>query len=217
MGRCPLATDPRANVPTGTPIRDIREQLFAAAEHVLLRDGPDALTSRAVTTEAVVAKGILHRHFPDFDAFLAALTLTHIERLDILSTELRATAGTGTVSGNLADALAAALNPTAIRIISLVCSRQQLLNRLRLATPIGIPVAAEITKMVGAYLTAERGLGRIALRTNVDALAIFLVGGAHLRATERDDLLLDPADLRNLLKAIIGTHVQDQPRVARHT
>ena len=58
-------------VPTGTPIRDIREQLLDAAERVLLRDGPDAVTSRAVTTEARVAKGILHRHFPDFGTFLA--------------------------------------------------------------------------------------------------------------------------------------------------
>ena len=71
-----------SKVPTGIPIRDIRDQLFDAAERVLLRDGPSALTSRAVTTEAGVAKGILHRHFPDFDAFLAALVLTHIERLD---------------------------------------------------------------------------------------------------------------------------------------
>jgi DNA-binding transcriptional regulator YbjK len=36
-------------VPTGVHIRDAREQLFKAAERVLLRDGPSALTSRAVT------------------------------------------------------------------------------------------------------------------------------------------------------------------------
>ena len=51
------------------------KQLFAAAERVLVRDGPDALTSRAVTTEAGCAKGVLHRHFADFDAFLAELVL----------------------------------------------------------------------------------------------------------------------------------------------
>lgn len=201
-------------MPTGTPIHDIREQLFGAAERVLLRDGADALTSRAVTTEAGVAKGILHRHFPDFDAFLAALTLTHIERLDGLYAELRATVGTATVPGNLADALVAALSPTTIRTISLVCSRQELLTRLRLATPTGIPVAAEITKMVAAYLTAERGLGRITIETNVDALAVILVGGAHLRASERDDLQLDPEDLFDLIKAGISSDVTGQPHEA---
>jgi AcrR family transcriptional regulator len=58
-------------VPTGVAIQDA--QLFAAAERVLLRGGPNGLTSRAVTTEAGCAKGVLHRHFADFDAFLAAL------------------------------------------------------------------------------------------------------------------------------------------------
>ena len=32
-------------MPTGVAIRDVREQLFDAAEWVLLRDGPDALTA----------------------------------------------------------------------------------------------------------------------------------------------------------------------------
>jgi len=49
-------------VPTGVAIRDPRGQLFDAAERVLLRDGLSGLTSRAVTTEAGVAKGVLHLH-----------------------------------------------------------------------------------------------------------------------------------------------------------
>jgi AcrR family transcriptional regulator len=60
-------------VPTGVHLRDARQQLFDAAERVLLRDGPNALTSRAVTDEAGCAKGVLHRHFTDFDAFLTDL------------------------------------------------------------------------------------------------------------------------------------------------
>jgi len=199
-------------MPTGTPIYDLREQLFTAAERVLLRDGPDALTSRALTTEAGVAKGILHRHFADFDAFLAAFTVAQIEKLDILSSELRATAGAGTVTANLAGALTAALSPAAICTINLVCSRQELLTRLRLTTPTGIPIAAETCKLIAAYLTAERGLGRIAINTDVDALAIVLVGGAHLRATERDDLRLNRPELADLLEAVIGTAVRDQVR-----
>jgi AcrR family transcriptional regulator len=183
-------------VPTGTPIHNIRDQLFSAAERVLLRDGPDGLTSRAVTTEADVAKGILHRHFPDFNAFLAAFALTHIERLDVVSEELRASIGTATVAGT----------------INLVCSRQQLLAHLRVMTPRGIPVAAEITKMAATYLTAERGLGRIAIDTDVDALAVTLVGGAYLHASERDDLQLDSEELRDVMRAGIGS-AQQQPNL----
>ena len=69
-------------VPTGIAIRDVREQLFGAAERVLLRAGPNALTSRAVTTEAGCAKGVLHKHFADFDAFLAEFVLDRVARLD---------------------------------------------------------------------------------------------------------------------------------------
>ena len=92
-------------MPTGIAIRDARAQLFDAAERVLLRAGPHALTSRAVTTEAGVAKGVLHRHFADFDAFLAELTLDRAARIDAEAAVLRAAAGTATVAGNLAVAL----------------------------------------------------------------------------------------------------------------
>ena len=44
-GHCP-ATAGGMRVPTGVAIRDARRQLFDAAERVLLRDGPSALTSR---------------------------------------------------------------------------------------------------------------------------------------------------------------------------
>jgi len=196
-------------VPTGIPIRDIREQLFDAAERVLLREGPAALTSRAVTTEAGVAKGILHRHFPDFDTFLAALVLTHVERVDAQSKDLRAVAGTGTVSDNLARALSAALNPSAIRIINLVCSRYVLLARLRLITPTGIPLLTDTTKMIAAYLTAERGLGRIPSVADVDSLALLLVGATHLLAAGRDADPLDHDDLRDLLRTAVEETKRD--------
>ena len=92
-------------MPTGVAIRDVREQLFDAAERVLLRDGPSALTSRAVTAEAGCAKGVLHRHFADFDAFLAELVLDRIGQIETQAAALRESAGTGTVAGNLTGAL----------------------------------------------------------------------------------------------------------------
>jgi hypothetical protein len=53
---------------------------------------------------------------------------------------------------------------------------------IRQVTPHGVPVLAETTRMLAGYLTAERGLGRVALDTDVDALAFTLVGAAHLLA-----------------------------------
>jgi AcrR family transcriptional regulator len=159
---------------------DVREQLFEAARRVLLRDGADALTSRAITTEAGVAKGILHRHFADFDTFLASLVLTRIDLLEEHSTALRESAGSETVQSNITSALATTLDPYTLALVDLVLSRHALLDRLRLTTPTGIPLLTETTKMIAAYLTAERGLGRIAIGTDVDRLAVILVGTAHL-------------------------------------
>ena len=197
-------------VPTGTPIRDVRQQLLDGAERVLLRDGPDAVTSRAVTTEAGVAKGILHRHFPDFGTFLATLALSHIERLDTLATEVRASAGTETPTDNLTRALAAALDPSAVAIVNLILSRHELLARLRLTTPTGVPLLAETTKMIAAYLTAERGLGRIAASTEVDTLAVMLVGSAHLLAAESQPVALQPDDLLDVVSATVESVIQQQ-------
>ncbi len=192
-------------MPTGVPLSDVRDQLFEAARRVMLRDGADALTSRAVTTEAGVAKGILHRHFADFDTFLASLALSHIELLEHQSEQLRTSAGSGTVENNLADALTAALTPDALAIVNLVMSRHALLSRLRLTTPTGIPLLTETTKMIAAYLTAERGLGRISLDTDVDTLAVILVGGVHLQTASHHGASQNPDELRNLMTNTVAS------------
>jgi AcrR family transcriptional regulator len=201
-------------VPTGVPIRDVRDQLFDAARSVLLRNGPDALTSRAVTTEAGLAKGILHRHFVDFDTFLASLVLAHIEILEARSNDLRRSAGSGTVVDNLAQALDAALDPSALAIISLVTSRYELLARLRLTTPTGIPVLAETTKMVATYLTAERGLGRIPIKADVDTLALILVGTAHLLLAGRHGTPAQADQLAKIANTIIADSEAEANRVS---
>jgi AcrR family transcriptional regulator len=204
---------PAAPVPTGTPIPNIRRQLLDAAERVLIRDGPDALTSRAVTTEAGVAKGTLHLHFADFTTFLATLALAQVERLEATSADLRASAGSGTPADNIAAFLAAALPPIAVAVLALVGSRYGLLARLRLTTPTGVPLLAETSKSVASYLTAERGLGRIALDADVDALALVVVGSAHLLAAGSHPAPVAPEDIRQILSTILGTASQArQPR-----
>ncbi|MEV4393819.1 TetR family transcriptional regulator [Nonomuraea sp. NPDC049607] len=167
-------------MPTGVALRDVREQLFDAAERVLLRDGPNALTSRAVTTEAGCAKGVLHRHFADFDAFLADLVTDRIRRVEAQSAALRESAGTGTVAGNLTLALLELFGSVAVAVVGLVISRDGLRARLRQAGSSGIPLLTEATTMIAAYLTAEREMGRIAVDADVDALALTLIGSGHL-------------------------------------
>ncbi|MEU7580422.1 TetR/AcrR family transcriptional regulator [Streptomyces sp. NPDC041068] len=173
-------------MPTGVAIRDVREQLFAAAERILLRAGPNALTSRAVTTEAGCAKGVLHRHFADFDAFLEELVLDRAGRIDERAAALRAAAGTGTVVGNVTDALTELFGSVALNILGLVTARDALRARLRRTTPTGIPLLTEATAMLAAYLTAEHDLGRLAPDADTETLALTLIGSGHLLFAGRD-------------------------------
>jgi AcrR family transcriptional regulator len=191
-------------MPTGVAIRDPRGQLFDAAERVLLRDGPGGLTSRSVTAEAGVAKGVLHRHFADFDAFLVDLTLARIARISDQADDLRAAAGRGTVEGNLAAVLPELLTPQYLALIRLVIARDELRARLRAATGSRIPLLTESTAMIGGYLSAERELGRIAADADVGTLAATLIGAAHLLFADTDGAEPDAPAVSRIVLTVIG-------------
>jgi AcrR family transcriptional regulator len=161
-------------------LRDVRAQLFDAAERVLLRDGPSALTSRAVTTEAGVAKGVLHRHFTDFDDFLAALIEDRSARVTAQADGLLAAAGTGTVTGNLTTVLTSLFTSVAVGVMSLIIFRDELRARLKASDPDGIPLLSAAGRMVASYLVAERSLGRLSPSADIDALGLALIGSGHL-------------------------------------
>jgi AcrR family transcriptional regulator len=190
-------------VPTGVAIRDPRGQLFGAAERILLRDGPGGLTSRAVTAEAGVAKGVLHRHFADFDAFLAELALDRVGRIGAQAAALRATAGSGTVAANLAVALPDLFSPVILALIRLVITRDELRSRLRTATGSRIPLLSESTAMVASYLAAERDLGRVAADADVSTLAPTLIGAAHLLFTDADGTP-EPVAVARVVAAVLA-------------
>ena len=191
-------------MPTGIAIRDVREQLFDAAERILLRDGANALTSRAVTIEAGVAKGVLHRHFEDFDAFLVDLVLDRVGRIEIRSRALRESAGTGSVLDNLTAALTGLFGTIALRIVGLVIARDALRARLREARGPGVPVLREATAMVAGYLAAERERGRIPADADVDLLAPTLVGAAHLLFADAEDAAPGTEEVRRVVAAVVA-------------
>lgn len=190
-------------MPTGVAIRDVREQLFQAAERLLLHAGPQALTSRAVTTEAGVAKGVLHRHFADFDAFLTELVLDRVHRVEAQADALRDRAGAGTVTDNLTGALRDLFGPVAVAIVGLITFRDDLRARLRETRPRGVPVLGEGRAMLAGYLAAEQDLGRIPADTDVDTVSLTLIGTGHLLFAGRDDTPSDDT-LRKVVSAALG-------------
>jgi len=191
-------------VPTGVHIRDVREHLFDAAERVLLRDGPNALTSRAVTTEAECAKGVLHRHFVDFDAFLAELVLDRVAQIGNQGAALRESAGTGTVADNLTGALTAVFSSVAVGIVALIIFRDELRARLRQTWPTGVPLATEAADMIASYLSSERDLGRIAADADVDTLAPTLIGAGHLLFADRTGAPPEADAVRKMVTTVLA-------------
>ncbi|WP_426361978.1 TetR/AcrR family transcriptional regulator [Streptomyces sp. E-08] len=191
-------------MPSGVHIHNVRGQLFEAAERVLLRGGPDALTSRAVTEEANCAKGVLHRHFDDFDGFLAELVLDRVRGIEDHTATLRAAAGTGSVVDNLTDALQDLFGPVTVAIVALITFRDGLRARLREAGLTGIPLAVQGTAMIAAYLTAERESGRLAGDADIDTLAPTLVGAGHLLFADRTSTPPRSTALRKMVTTVLA-------------
>jgi AcrR family transcriptional regulator len=189
------------DVPTGVAIRDPREQLFSAAERILLRDGSGALTSRAVTDEAGVAKGVLHRHFADFDDFLAQFVLDRVDRMDRRTEALREAVGAGTVADNLVTALTSLFSSAAVAIVPLVISRNELRARLRGPWPAGVPVITQAAEIIVDYLRAERDLGRIAASADVDTMAFMLIATTQMEFTANE---LDAAAIGRIVAAVMS-------------
>jgi AcrR family transcriptional regulator len=187
--------------PRGVAIPDLREHLFQAAERVLARQGPSGLTSRAITLEAGVAKGILHNHFTNLDGFLAELMIERFRHIAEEVAKLPARAGEGTVHQNLTDAVGAVFGAHAAPMVSLAMARPTLLHRLQHSAAAGSPSLQHIEATFAAYLQAEKQLGRISPAADTATLALAIIGTVHhLFLTHR----ADPSDLSGGVHRIVA-------------
>ncbi|MFF5899145.1 TetR family transcriptional regulator [Streptomyces argenteolus] len=174
--------------PRGVATPDVRERLFAAAERVVEREGPGALTSRSVTTEAGCAKGLLHTHFAGFDEFVAELCLDRFARTAAKARALSRLAGQGTVAHNLEAVAFALFDSGGPAISGLAMTRPAAALRIREALEGGAPGFTTIQEAITGYLKAEQGLGRVAGTIAPDTVALAIVGTAHhLLMTGRPD------------------------------
>ncbi|MBL1113471.1 TetR/AcrR family transcriptional regulator [Streptomyces sp. 110] len=165
--------------PRGVATPDVCEQLFAAAERVVEKHGPGALTSRAVTTEAGCAKGLLHAHFAGMDEFVAELCLNRFARTAAKARSLSELVGRHTVARNL-DAVALALFDSGGPAISgLAMTRPGATLRIRDALEGGAPGFDAIQQAITGYLREEQKLGRVAETADPSTVALAVVGAAH--------------------------------------
>lgn len=185
--------------PTGVSLSDPREALFAAAERVLGRDGAAALTSRAVTDEGGVAKGVLHRYFPDFDTFLAELIISRTEYVSKIAAELAASVGHGVVEDNLAMGMARLFEPPAVQYVRIAITRDAVRKHLVAHGRERLPILLQAVAAVSSYIGAEQRAGRIRAGSNPATVAPMLIGALHLMATDDPEAATDWARVRELV------------------
>jgi AcrR family transcriptional regulator len=165
--------------PRGLAIPDVDEQLFQAAERLLLREDAAALTGRAVMREAGLAVGLLHNHFGAFDSFLSAFVLDRLRRAAAAFGDLPSRAGAGTVAGNLTDAALSLLGPDTLALSRLVASRPSVLARsIHAHTATAHPRSLLETSVLN-YLQRERQFGRVEDDADIEASAVALVATVH--------------------------------------
>jgi AcrR family transcriptional regulator len=164
-------------MPRGVAIPQVREQLFAAADRVLAREGPAGLTTRVITAEAGVANGVMHRHFRDLDVFLAEFAASRFAVIAGTAASLPSRAGRGSVAANLTDAVVALFGVNALALMSLVAARPELGPAVEHATAGG--GIGDVEGHFAAYLDAEKQAGRIAPGADTQALAFTLIGAVH--------------------------------------
>ncbi|MFI5938411.1 TetR/AcrR family transcriptional regulator [Actinoplanes sp. NPDC051494] len=167
-------------MPTGYALHDPRQQLVAAAERVLLREGASGLTGRSVTAEAGVAKGVLHRHFPDFDTFVAHLVTERIRGFHDVTEHLTVRLGQATVSENVAIALRELLDPVVLALVPLIIAHPQIRNRIATNNRPGPPLLSDAAAVVQDYLSREQRQGRITATADIGTAALSVIATAHL-------------------------------------
>jgi AcrR family transcriptional regulator len=186
----------------GVPRPDLREELFAAADRIMAREGAAGLTSRAVTDEAGCAKGNLHNHFDGFEGFLAQYARDRVQRAVHQLSDLPRRAGHGEVADNLTDAAVALFNSGAVPVAVLITSRPTLAAQISAAVAPGSALRS-IEGLFADYLTTERDLGRLPADTDPDVLAFTLVGAIHHMFFTHPGHELSPGQVRRIVTTLL--------------
>ncbi|NIH86131.1 TetR family transcriptional regulator [Amycolatopsis granulosa] len=185
-------------MPRGVAIPELRQQLFAALERVIARDGAGRLSGRAVTGEAGVATGLLYAHFADVDDFLAAYAVDRAFLVSAGAASLPGRVGTGDVAGNLCAAALSASPATVLTLTRLLVSRPELAGRVQAVLGDRTAGFDAIETAAAAYLAGEQRVGRVAADADPAALALALVGVLHRLVLAGD------AEPERITRAITG-------------
>lgn len=185
-----------------------RHRIVTAAATVIVRDGLDAATTRAIAEEADVPLGLLHYAFDDKQALFAAVYEHWMT--SVFSIEVETGIGARAGARVLADATFAAIESD----LNLAAAQYELLLWARRSAP---TLAAEIYRRwadawrVSLKRAAEPGTSKAELDALLDHLLVS-VDGIVVRLLATGDL----ADARRLLdRALPAPARRRQPSIRR--
>lgn len=188
--------------------------MFSAAERVIIRDGPGRLSGRAITGEAGVATGLLYAHFADLDDFLAAYAIDRAFLVSAGAAALPERAGTGSIVGNLCDAVLATSPRTVLVLTRLLVSRPELAGRIHAVLGDKTAGLEAIEGAAAGYLAGEQRLGRVAAAADPEVLALILVGVFHHLVLTVDAESDVRPRIREAVAGLVGEFASATPRRA---
>jgi AcrR family transcriptional regulator len=166
-------------MPRGQAIPNAGAALFDAADRILARQGPEGITSRALTDEAGVAKGVLHNHFHDLDGFLVSYAVDRIAAAFAGADSLLTQVGKRTVDDNLTDAATELFGSGALTVAALMSSRPGVFARVQDDLNDSGEGFDRLERSFAAYLDAEKTHGRVPDDLDSQMVAFHLIASVH--------------------------------------
>jgi AcrR family transcriptional regulator len=165
----------RSQVATG----ELRASLVGHAQRLVAREGPAALTMRALAHEAGCALGLPYKVFADRQELVLELVHASFGDLGRAGDELLGRAGTGSVAGNLARFAEWLLDSPGVALAQHVLSDEDLAKAAFADFHAHGTGPAMLDTILSGYLAAEQRAGRVARDVDVDAFGFVLAGAIH--------------------------------------
>ena len=163
---------------TAAEADELRDSLLEVARRLVARDGPAALTMRALAAEAGCAVGLPYKVFASRDELVLGLVHAEYIRLRAAFDEVVASAGSGTVGANLGRFAEVLLSSPAVGLSHGIGTHEALSQAID-ATAGETGVVDALATTVADYLAAEKRSGRVDPTVDEEAFAFLIAGAVH--------------------------------------
>lgn len=157
----------------------LRATLVEHARRIVSRDGPDALTMRALAAEADCALGLPYKVFADRHELVTEILRGELDRLATAGADLVGRAGRGQVTDNLVWYGELILDSPAVALSAEVMADESLARQFLQDVDASGTGPADFQSVFAGYLAAEQEQGRVHIEVEVEAVAFLLAGALH--------------------------------------